>query len=145
MSTHEKSARRGHGPRVLVVDDEPGTGDLVRAMLEQDGIDVVGEAADGAEAVAATRELDPDVVLMDHRMPGVSGIEATRRIKDSDPYVQVIVLTIYDDVAVLEGAEDAGAYCYLVKGCSFKLIREMIIRAWQLRCYAERVAERVPG
>ncbi len=54
MSTHEKSARRGHGPRVLVVDDEPDTMDLVRAMLEQDGIDVVGEAADGAEAVAAT-------------------------------------------------------------------------------------------
>jgi DNA-binding NarL/FixJ family response regulator len=143
MSTHLKSSPRGHGPRVLVVDDEPGTRALLRAMLEEDGIHVVGEAANGAEAVAATCEFDPDVVLMDHQMPGVSGIEATRRIKAGDPYVQVIILTIYDDAELLEGAEDAGAYCYLVKGCSFALIREMITRAWQLRCYAERVAERV--
>ena len=116
----------------------------MRAMLEQEGMHVVGEAVNGAEAVSATCELAPDVVLMDHRMPGVSGIEATRRIKASDPYVQVIILTIYDDASLLEGAEDAGAYCYLVKGCPFALVREMIIRAWQLRCYAERVAERVP-
>jgi DNA-binding NarL/FixJ family response regulator len=109
MPTHEKSSRRGPGPRVLVVDDEPGTRVLLRAMLEEDGIHVVGEAANGAEAVAATREFDPDVVLMDHRMPGVSGIEATRRIKAGDPYVQVIILTIYDDAELLEGAEDAGA------------------------------------
>ena len=144
MSTREKPPRRVNGPRVLVVDDEPGTRDLVRAMLEQDGIHVVGEAENGTEAVAATRELDPDVVLMDYRMPGVSGIEATRRIKESDPCVQVIVLTIHDDAALLESAEDAGAYCYLVKGCPFALVREMIIRAWQLRCHAERVPERVP-
>jgi DNA-binding NarL/FixJ family response regulator len=143
MSTRQKSPLRGHGPHVLVVDDEPDTRVLLRVMLEEDGIHVVGEAANGAEAVAATRALEPDVVLMDHRMPGVSGIEATRRIKASSPYVQVIVLTIHDDATLLESAEDAGAYCYLVKGCASSLIREMVIRAWQLRCYAQRVAERV--
>jgi DNA-binding NarL/FixJ family response regulator len=125
------------------VDDERETRDLVRAMLEEEGILVVGEAANGTEAVAATRALDPDVVLMDHRMPSVSGIEATRRIKASDPYVQVIVLTIHDDAALLEGAEDAGAYCYLVKGCPSALVREMIVRAWHLKRYAERAAERL--
>jgi DNA-binding NarL/FixJ family response regulator len=113
-------------------------------MLEEDGIHVVGEATNGAEAVDAARTLDPDVILMDHRMPGVNGIEATRRIKATHPNIQVIVLTIYDDAALLEDAENAGAYCYLVKGCSFGLILEMVIRAWQLRCYAERSAERVP-
>jgi CheY-like chemotaxis protein len=137
MARQEQAPAGGNGPRVLVVDDERETRDLVRAMLEEEGILVVGEAANGTEAVAATHALDPDVVLMDHRMPSVSGIEATRRIKASDPYVQVIVLTIHDDAA-LEGAEDAGAYCYLVKGCPSALVREMIIRAWYLKRYAER-------
>lgn len=143
MARQEQASVGGSGPRVLVVDDERETRDLVRAMLEEEGILVVGEAANGTEAVAATRALDPDVVLMDHRMPSVSGIEATRRIKASDPYVQVIVLTIHDDAALLEGAEDAGAYCYLVKGCPSALVREMIVRAWHLKRYAERAAERL--
>jgi CheY-like chemotaxis protein len=133
MSTRENSSRQGYGPRVLVVDDEPDTRDLVRAMLEEDGIHVVGVAADGAEAVAATRALGADVVLMDERMPRMSGAEATRRIKAESPTVQVIILSHYEDAQALGKAEAAGAYCYLVKGCPSSLIQEMIVRAWHLK------------
>jgi DNA-binding NarL/FixJ family response regulator len=83
--------------RVLLADDQP----LIRAgfrmlLEEQPDISVVGEAADGAEAVRLTRQLRPDVVLMDVRMPGTDGIEATQRIVAETPESRVLVLTTYD-------------------------------------------------
>jgi DNA-binding NarL/FixJ family response regulator len=83
--------------RVLLADDQP----LIRAgfrmlLEEQPDISVIGEAADGAEAVRLTRQLHPDVVLMDVRMPGTDGIEATRRIVAETPESRVLVLTTYD-------------------------------------------------
>jgi DNA-binding NarL/FixJ family response regulator len=83
--------------RVLLADDQP----LIRAgfrmlLEEQPDISVIGEAADGAEAVRLTRRLRPDVVLMDVRMPGTDGIEATRRIVAETPESRVLVLTTYD-------------------------------------------------
>jgi DNA-binding NarL/FixJ family response regulator len=83
--------------RVLLADDQP----LIRAgfrmlLEEQPDISVIGEAADGAEAVRLTRQLRPDVVLMDVRMPGTDGIEATRRIVAETPESRVLVLTTYD-------------------------------------------------
>ncbi|ALC20048.1 response regulator [Streptomyces pristinaespiralis] len=102
--------------RVVLADDQP----LVRAALqmvitEAEGIEVVGEARDGAEAVALAEELRPDVVVMDIRMPGTDGIEATRQITERHDGTHVIVLTTFDDDDCVYGALRAGAAGYLVK------------------------------
>ncbi|GGV21043.1 response regulator [Streptomyces spectabilis] len=102
--------------RVLLVDDQP----LVRAALsmviaEAEGLEVVGEAGDGAEAVRLTGELAPDVVVMDIRMPGVDGIEATGRITAAGGATRVVVLTTFDDDEYVYGALRAGASGFLVK------------------------------
>jgi DNA-binding NarL/FixJ family response regulator len=101
--------------RVLVVDDQ----ELVRAgfrmILERGGLDVVGDAADGAEAVALAAELLPDVVLMDIRMPVLDGIEATRRIVAARPETRVVVLTTFDLDEYVLAAVDAGANGFLLK------------------------------
>ena len=102
---------------VLVVDDEPLIRSALRDMLEDEGIAVLGEAADGNEAVALARELTPDVILMDLRMPGMGGIEAIRTIRAERPASRVIVLSAYDDPSLSDGAAQAGAVGYLVKGC----------------------------
>ncbi|WP_369253186.1 response regulator transcription factor [Geodermatophilus amargosae] len=104
--------------RVLLADDEALVRSGFRLLLEtEDGITVVGEAATGADAVAQARALRPDVVLMDVRMPGMDGIEATRRIAGDDRLrgVRVLVLTTYDtDAHVYEGLQ-AGASGFLLK------------------------------
>ncbi|MER7110922.1 response regulator transcription factor [Streptomyces sp. NPDC000229] len=102
--------------RVVLADDQP----LVRAALlmvitETADIEVVGEAANGAEAVRLTEELAPDVVVMDLRMPGTDGIEATRLITTSGNSTRVVVLTTFDDDDYVYGALDAGASGFLVK------------------------------
>jgi DNA-binding NarL/FixJ family response regulator len=102
-------------PRVLVVDDQ----DLVRAgfrlILASRGIEVVGEAADGGEAVARARQLQPDVVLMDIRMPNMDGLEATRRILRDAPGCRVIILTTFDLDRYVYDALSVGASGFLVK------------------------------
>jgi DNA-binding NarL/FixJ family response regulator len=102
--------------RVLVVDDQ----DLVRAGIvatvdAQEGMTVVSEAADGADAVRAADLRDPDVILMDIRMPGSDGLEATRRILASHPDARVIVLTTFDADELVHAALAAGACGFLVK------------------------------
>ena len=89
-------------------------------------VEVVGEAADGAQAVAMVAEKKPDVVLMDIRMPNMDGIEATRRIKDKHPSISVIVLTIYDNDAYVIDAVRAGASGYLLKDTSRELLLHTI-------------------
>ena len=87
----------GEPIRVLLVDDQELVRYGFRLVLEaEDDIRIVGEASDGAEAVAAAAALRPDVVLMDVRMPGMSGIEATQLITDTVPAARVLVLTTYD-------------------------------------------------
>ena len=101
--------------RVLIADDQ----ELVRAgfrlILELAGIEVAGEAADGAEAVERTRSLEPDVVLMDIRMPGMDGIEATRRIGLAGLRTRVLVLTTFDLDEHVYDALRAGASGFLLK------------------------------
>ena len=103
--------------RVLIADDHPLFRDGLRVMLEAaDGFEVVGEATTGEEAVAATVKLQPDVALMDIAMPGVNGIEATRRIMAADPQGRVLMLTMLEDDDSVFAALRAGARGYLLKG-----------------------------
>lgn len=102
--------------RVLVVDDHPVVRSGIVGLLALDaGLEVVGEAADGREGVELARSLRPDVVLMDLRMPGTNGIDATTVITRELPEVRVLVLTTYETDDDILGAIEAGASGYLLK------------------------------
>ncbi len=102
--------------RVLVVDDHPVVrGGLVGWLAAQADLDVVGEAADGLEALAQVAAVSPDVVLMDLRMPRMDGVTAIERLAASHPGVRVLVLTTYDTDADIVRAVAAGATGYLLK------------------------------
>lgn len=102
--------------RVLVVDDQTVVRDgLVLLLGLLPGLEVVGSAGDGEEALRLVGENHPDVVLMDLRMPRVDGVEATRRIKAAHPSVQIVVLTTYSDDESVFAALQAGARGYLTK------------------------------
>lgn len=103
--------------RVLIVDDHGIVRAGVRSLLEsQPDIEVIGEAAGGEEAIEKSRQLKPDVVLMDIAMPGMNGIEATRGIKKERPDTIVLVLTMHDDAEFFFPVLRAGASGYLLKG-----------------------------
>ena len=103
--------------RVLIADDHALFRYGVRAMLlSEDGFEVAGEAATGEEAVDLVAEVSPDVVLMDIQMPGINGIEATRRIVDKDPKVGVVVVTMFEENDSVFAAMRAGARGYVLKG-----------------------------
>ena len=105
------------GLRVLIADDHPVVRGGLRALIDTiDGLEVVGLAADGEAAVRETQLLRPDVVLMDVQMPGIGGVEATRRIRAGVPDSAVLMLTMYDDDATVLTAMQAGARGYLLKG-----------------------------
>jgi DNA-binding NarL/FixJ family response regulator len=105
--------------RVVLADDHVVVRAGLRAMLDgADDLDVVGEAANGAEAVALATRLCPDVVLMDLRMPELDGVAALTRIREQHPGVQVLVLTTYDTDADILRAVEAGATGYLLKDAS---------------------------
>jgi DNA-binding NarL/FixJ family response regulator len=103
-------------PRLLVVDDHEMLRKALVDLLVQAGFEVVGEGADGADAVAMAKQLEPDVVLMDLRMPVLGGLDATRLIKDACPATQVVLLTAFESPALQQQAEEAGCFAYLVKG-----------------------------
>jgi DNA-binding NarL/FixJ family response regulator len=102
--------------RVLIADDEAIVRDGLRTILDlEDDMTVIGEAADGASAVAATRELRPDVTLVDIQMPGLDGIEATRQIVTAPNPPRVLVLTTFDRNEYVYEAMKAGASGFLLK------------------------------
>jgi len=110
--------------RVLVVDDHPLMRDGIAAVIAgQDDMRLIGEASDGAEAVAAYAALHPDVVLMDLRMPGMDGIEAITAIRAASPRARIIVLTTYRGDVQATRALQAGAAGYLLKS---SLRRELL-------------------
>lgn len=101
--------------RVVLADDHAIVRKGMRELLEENGIEVVGEAADGQQAVDEALAHQPDIVLMDVRMPVLTGIEATRRIRADAPHIKVLVLTAYDDQPYVFALLDAGAQGYVLK------------------------------
>ncbi|HBE28616.1 MAG TPA: DNA-binding response regulator [Ktedonobacter sp.] len=107
----------GEPLRILLVDDHPLVRNGLRALLSSvPDLAVVGEAANGEEAITQALELQPDIILMDLHMPGLNGIEATRRIVQVHPHIGVLVLTMLEDDASVFAALRAGARGYLLKG-----------------------------
>ena len=102
--------------RIVVADDHPVVrGGLVALLGTIPGLEVVGEASDGDSAVDVVVDREPDVILMDVRMPGTDGIEATRQIREKAPGCRVLILTMHDDDATVFTAMKAGAQGYLLK------------------------------
>lgn len=116
--------------RVLIVDDVPQVRQDLRTLLPLVGdIKIVGEAADGAEAVRLVNILQPEVILMDLEMPVLDGYEAARQIKTRCPTCRVIALTIYDHEAVWQRASEAGVDDFIVKGAPLERLVEAIVEA----------------
>ncbi len=102
--------------RILIADDHALVREGTRRILErEEDLEVVGEAADGEEAVALAERLAPDVAVIDIGMPGMNGIEATRRIKEAHPEIGVLVLTVHDEDPYVHAILEAGAAGYLLK------------------------------
>lgn len=111
--------------RVVLADDHSVVRKGVREFLEEEpDIDVIGEASDGLQAVELATELQPDVIVMDIKMPQLSGVDATKRIRTAAPKVRVLALTAYDDDPYIFGLLEAGASGYVLKTAeSSELIR----------------------
>jgi DNA-binding NarL/FixJ family response regulator len=102
--------------KILIVDDHTVLRDGIRALLSlHDDIEIVGEAAEGKEAIEKVRELNPDVVIMDIAMPGMDGLEATRRIRKKNSAVKVLVLSQYDNREYILSCIKAGTSGYIPK------------------------------
>ncbi len=105
--------------RVLIADDHPVFRNGMRALLNSaPDMEVVGEASTGDEVISLAASLQPDVILMDVQMPGVGGIEATRRILLTSPHIAILVVTIFEDEESVFAALRAGARGYVLKGAS---------------------------
>ena len=103
--------------RILIADDHPHFRDGLRALLvSASDLEVVGEAADGEEAISLAADLQPDVILMDLGMPDVNGIEATRAILRTSPHISILVISMFEDDDSVFAALQAGARGYLLKG-----------------------------
>jgi len=101
--------------RALLAEDHKIVRQGTRMYLESMGVEIVGEATTGTEAVKMARELQPDVVVMDIHLPELTGVEATRRIRHENPEIRVLVLTAYDDPAYVNALLDAGADGFVLK------------------------------
>ena len=118
--------------RILIADDHGVLRAGLRALLNAEpDLEVVGEAADGDEALRLTRTLRPDIVLMDVSMPGCGGIEATRRLKELRSDVRVLILTVHEDSGLLQEAIRAGASGYILKRAAESELVNAIQAVWR--------------
>jgi DNA-binding NarL/FixJ family response regulator len=105
--------------RILVVDDHVLYRDGMRSLIDTDpDLELIGEASNGREAISYAEELQPDIVLMDVKMPGMDGIQATRTIAQTSPHIRILTLTMLEDDHSIFAAMRAGAQGYLLKGAS---------------------------
>jgi len=112
--------------RLLIADDHPLFRDGLRVLLESvSSMQVIGEAATGEEVLALAHTLQPDLILMDIQMPGLNGIEATRRILHTSPHIRILIFTMFEDDESVFAAMRAGARGYLLKGA----VQEETLRA----------------
>src|SRR5258708_18798617 len=122
--------------RILIADDHPLFRDGLRALLESvSDMQVIGEAATGDEALRKAHILQRDVLLMDIKMPGMSGIEATRRILQTSPHIRILVMTMFEDDDSVFAAIRAGARGYLLKGAA----QEETLRAIRAVSHGEAI------
>lgn len=118
--------------RILLADDHTLFRKGLRSLLEHlTGMEVVGEAATGPEAVNLAEELVPDIVLMDIKMPGLSGIEATRQILRENPHIGIILVTMYEDAESVYSGMRAGARGYVLKGAEPQDLEHAIEAAYR--------------
>jgi DNA-binding NarL/FixJ family response regulator len=133
--------------RILVADDHPVYRDGLRLVLSSmPGAEMVGEASTGAEAIALAADLQPDVVMMDLRMPEPNGIEATRQIVFANPRVAVLVVTMFDDDESVFAAMRAGARGYVLKGADrAEIMHAVQAVASEELVFGPGIADRVLG
>ena len=118
--------------RIVIADDHMVLREAMRVMLEMEPeFKVVGEAANGEQALALAKQLEPDLVLMDIRMEGMDGVEATRHLRQSHPDIGVLILTGFGDDEVLLSAVEAGAQGFLLKDASADEVKGAILRVVQ--------------
>lgn len=102
--------------RILIADDEPHIVDALSQLLESAGHHVIGKSMNGADAVELTQTLEPDVVIMDLRMPGMDGLKAAKQIMKTHP-VPIVVCSAYFDDELINAVSNAGVFAYVVKPC----------------------------
>ncbi len=130
---------------VLIADDHPMFRKGVRALLQAaPEFEIAGEASTGEEAVAAAIQLQPDLILMDIKMPGVNGIEATRQILRASPHIAILILTMFEDDDSVFSAMRAGARGYVLKGADQdQLLPAMLATARGEAIFGPGIAQRV--
>lgn len=133
--------------RILIADDQTITRSGLQTLLAaSENIEVIGEACDGEEAIELAASLQPDVILMDLRMPGVNGIEATRRIHRTSPHISILVLTVFEDDTSVFPAIRAGARGYLLKNTELdELLRAIRTVAGGGAIFSPGIAQKVLG
>lgn len=115
--------------RIIIADDHAVVRQAMHVMLEMEpGFTVIGEADDGEQALVLSEEFQPDLVLMDIRMEGMDGVEATRRLRKEHPEISVLILTGYGENEVLLQAVEAGAQGFLLKDASAEEVKKAILR-----------------
>ncbi len=132
------------GIRILLVEDHVVMREGLRGLISQEtDMEVVGEANDGEQAIELARRLRPDVIIMDVRMRGIDGVEATRQIKAEMPDLKVVVLSAYDNQEYIVGMAKAGMSGYLLKDCAFEELIGAIRTVLQNKSYLSPAAARV--
>ncbi len=123
------SSPNGQPVRILIAEDHAVVRQSVRVMLEMEPeFVVVGEAEDGQQALDLSEKVDPDLILMDIRMDGMDGVEATRILRERSPSIGILILTGFGDDAVLLQAVEAGAHGFLLKDASAEELKKAILR-----------------
>lgn len=144
-SRTDRHQQMGKKIRVLVADDHTLVRRGIRALLEHaDGIEVIGEAEDGQEALALVKRLQPDVIVMDISMPELDGIKATERIQALDIPTQVVILSMYANVDLVKQALQNGASGYVLKRSATEELLQAVRTAQEGKIYLSALLDSIP-